>query len=79
MSTLKDKPGRQMRLMVIVDRERNLVQVIRNLHNTKGFLVDSGNMGWMPLTEWRVFLERELVLGGEKPPSLYEQLTRKAQ
>jgi len=78
MSALKDKPGRQMSLSAFVDRERNLVQVIRTLKNTKGFLVDRGNMGWMPLDEWRAFLEREALMARKDPPTLYEQLTWKA-
>ena len=59
MSKISDKPGRQISLCTIHDRERKLIQIIRNLHNTKGFLVGSGNMGWMPEDEWKAFLEKE--------------------
>lgn len=59
MSKLSDKPGREIRLFTIHDKERKLVQIIRNLHNTKGFLVDSGNMGCMHEEEWKRFLEKE--------------------
>ena len=60
MTKIADKPGRKISLNVIVDRPRSLVQVIRKLHNTKGFLVDSGHMGWIPIDEWTTFLEKEL-------------------
>jgi hypothetical protein len=56
MSRISTKPGRRISLNVIVDYDRAQVQIIRQLHDTKGFLVDSGNMGWMPIDEFRAFL-----------------------
>jgi len=73
MTTIKDKPGRRIRLMTIVDYERSRVQIIRNLSNTHGFLVDSGNMGWMPTDEWIAFLEKELLRAQGKGKTLCEQ------
>jgi hypothetical protein len=73
MSKLQDKPGRQMSLVAMVDRGRDRVQIIRNLKATRGCMCDSGNMGWMPLAEWRAFLERETVMAAATPPSLMER------
>ncbi len=67
MSNLKIKPGRRIKLNALVDWEKKTVQIIRNLHDTKGFLVDSGNMGYMPLGEFREFCERELAITCERP------------
>ena len=67
MTTLRDKPGRQIRLSVLIDREQNRVQFIRTLKDTKGFVVDSGNMGWMPLPEWQEFLAKQVPLAKADP------------
>jgi len=70
---MQDKPGRRIRLQTLVDFERSRVQIIRNLSNTKGFLVDSGNMGWMPMEEWIAFLEKELKRANGQGKTLVEQ------
>lgn len=75
MSKLQDKPGRQIRLGTLVDHERGRVQIIRNLHDTKGFLCDSGNMGWMPIKEWEEFIERQAVQIKNKS-TLFETFAR---
>jgi hypothetical protein len=72
MTVIKDKPGRQMHMNVLVDHDRNRVQIIRNLHNTKGFLVNSGNMGWIPMDEWREFLSKQTILANCPKPTLCE-------
>ena len=64
---IKDKPGRRISLHVIYDHNRAIVQICRQIHNTKGFLVDSGNMGQMPIEDWRKFLADQTVLQAEKP------------
>lgn len=69
MSSLSTKPGRRISLNVIVDHDRGLVQIIRRLHDTKGFLVDSGNMGQMPIEEFRAFLS-EAKSRTDKRPTL---------
>ena len=73
MTKLADKPGRQMRLDLIVDRDRDRVQIIRNLAATHGCMCDSGNMGWMTMAEFRQFCEKGLMMAGEKAPTLFEQ------
>ncbi len=65
MSEIKDMPGRRILLMTIVDRERNLVQIIRNLVGKDGNTLNSGNMGWMPLDEYRRFLSKEMIRSKE--------------
>ena len=73
MSRIADKPGRKISLNIIYDYDRQLVQIIRNLSNTKGFLVDSGNIGFMPMKEWEAFLARECVRVKGKEATLIEQ------
>lgn len=72
MTKITSQYGRRVTLDAIVDRERNQVQIIRTLSNAKGFLVDSGNMGWMPLDEWRAFLAKQTVMASETPPTLMQ-------
>ncbi len=69
---IKDKPGRRISLSVIYDHERSIVQICRQLHDTKGFVMDSGNMGQMPLADWRKFLADQTDLQKDKP-TLMEQ------
>jgi hypothetical protein len=69
---IQDKPGRRISLSVIYDHKRGLVQIFRQLHNTKGFVTDSGNMGQMPLADWRKFLSDQVVLQADQP-TLMEQ------
>lgn len=76
MSKLTEQSGRRMRLSAIVDREKNCVQIIRNLNDTRGFLVDSGNMGWMTIEDFEAFVsetKRQMIAAG--PGALFFQLT----
>jgi len=73
MTAIKDKPGRRITLNVIVDHERKLVQIIRNISNTKGFLCNSGNMGWMPIDEWQAFLNDHLEQADSRGKTLFER------
>lgn len=67
MSGIRDKPGRHIGLNVIVDHDAGRVQIIRNLHDTKGCMVDSGNMGWMPLDEFQAFLADAQIRTSKRP------------
>ena len=73
MTAIKDKPGRRITLNVIVDHERKLVHIIRNISNTKGFLVNSGNMGWMTIDEWQAFLNNHLEQADSRGKTLFER------
>lgn len=70
--SIQDKPGRRISLSVIYDNDRSIVQICRQLHNTKGFVIDSGNMGQMPLADWRKFLADHAALQKDQP-TLMEQ------
>lgn len=67
MSGITEKPGRRIGLNVIVDHDRGQVQIIRNLHDTHGCMVDSGNMGWMPIEEFKAFLADAKVRTDKRP------------
>jgi hypothetical protein len=69
---ISDKPGRRISLTTLVDRDRAMVQIIRRLYNTSGCMTDSGNMGWMPLSEWRAFLDEQRTAASDKQPLLVD-------
>ncbi len=76
MSKITDQPGTQIHLDLIVDHERGRVQIIRNIDKKRGFLVTSGNMGWVELGEFKQFLDQARVRVKSKP-TLFEVMTGK--
>lgn len=76
MTKITDQPGTQIHLDLIVDHDRGLVQIIRNIDKKRGFLVTSGNMGWVEMEEFKKFLEDARVRVKRKP-SLFETMTGK--
>jgi hypothetical protein len=67
MTGIKDKPGRRISLSTLVDHDQAKVQIIRRLHDTSGYVVDSGNMGYIPLSEWKAFLNEERTKAMNRP------------